>query len=136
MPYSIQYRKNEKILQFGWKVVYKSTFGRWINLFLMKMSSSNPEMLKGKMVWSVKYYLVCKIHACHETRLKIVPINFYYGGVLLVQVSSQYHLWLLRFQGWGYTVRAWHESLTCQHFILFTYWILHTWTLLNHLIYY
>ena len=31
-------------------------------------------------VWSVKYTLVCKIHACHVTSLIKVPINFYCGG--------------------------------------------------------
>ena len=55
---------------------------------------------KMAIVWSVKYTLVCKIHACHVTSLIKVPINFYCeGGVLLCQVTTSYDMWLLRFQG-------------------------------------
>ena len=43
--------------------------------------------------------LVCKIHISHVTKLVWVPINFYYEGVLQVQILGSHHLPFLVYQG-------------------------------------
>ena len=62
----------------------------------------DQELLNGTML----DILVCKIHEGHVMITIMVPINFFYEVLLVLKVSSLYHLWLVRSSVANYFVRV------------------------------